>query len=78
MAAGLPPMVTPTWTVRPGDNLWSIAASTLRSFLDRDPTDREISTYWMRVIELNRATLPIPSDPDLIFAGSQVRLPSLP
>lgn len=65
-----------TWTVRPGDDLWSIAHATLRTHLGRDPNQREIARYWLVVIAKNRDRLPDPSDPSLLFPGDVVVLPS--
>lgn len=71
----LPARAGRTWTVRPGDDLWSIAESTLRAALGRDPGEREIARYWLTVIDRNRARLPIPSDSSLLYPGDIVVLP---
>jgi nucleoid-associated protein YgaU len=63
--------------VRPGDHLWKISAQGLRSVLGRDPGDTEISPYWRRVIEVNRDGLRS-GDPDLIYPGELITLPSAP
>lgn len=64
------------WVVEPGDSLWSIAAATVKA---RSHTDdhRAIAHYWWRVVQANRPYLPNPSDPDLIFPGDVVTLPTL-
>jgi hypothetical protein len=64
-----------TWTVRSGDDLWSIAEATLRSAPGRDPDEREIGRYWLALIDINRARLPDPSDPSLLYPGDTVVLP---
>jgi nucleoid-associated protein YgaU len=69
---------TRTWVVRPGDNLWSIAARALGASWGRPPDVREVGPYWWRVVEVNRPRLPNPSDPNLLFAGDQVTLPPPP
>lgn len=67
-----------TYQVQPGDHLWKIAKHTLRAQLGRQPTDSEIDPYWREIIETNRASLPTPADPNLIFPGQEVRLPPPP
>ncbi len=64
------------WVVRPGDDLWSIAADTLRLRLGMQPDRQEVATYWLAVIAANRATLPHPDDPSLLYAGDVVILPA--
>lgn len=64
------------WVVRPGDDLWSIAADTLRLRLGRQPDRREIAVYWMQVIAANRTTLTHPDDPSLIYPGDLIILPA--
>ncbi|MFN2555598.1 MAG: LysM peptidoglycan-binding domain-containing protein [Nitriliruptorales bacterium] len=58
-----------------GDNLWRIAASALRRAHDREVSHHEISTSWRLVVQANRRRLRS-GDPDLIFPGEQVLLPS--
>lgn len=64
-----------TWTVEPGDHLWSIAARTLAASWHRRPTDGEVDPYWRRLIADNRDTI---ANPDLIYPGDTVELPPLP
>jgi hypothetical protein len=67
--------VTHQWSVRPGDDLWSIAASTLsRAAGEPDPTERAIAAYWLEVMQANRGWL---KDPNLIFPGEVVTLPPI-
>ncbi|MDA8048280.1 MAG: LysM peptidoglycan-binding domain-containing protein [Actinomycetota bacterium] len=63
------------WTVRPGDDFWSIAEVTVGAA--SDPVDRSasIGRYWVRLIEANRSRLPDPSDPSLLFPGDVLVLP---
>ncbi|MDP9022482.1 MAG: hypothetical protein M3N57_07265 [Actinomycetota bacterium] len=66
------------YTVRSADNLWSISGRTLaaaRGRPVRQLSDPEVARYWVRVIDANRATLRS-GDPDLIYPGEQVVLPS--
>ncbi|HET9077298.1 MAG TPA: LysM peptidoglycan-binding domain-containing protein [Acidimicrobiales bacterium] len=58
------------WTVRPGDSLWSIAEAIVGS-----PPSR-VAAYWLELIRVNRARLPDPADPGLLFPGDEVTLPS--
>ena len=61
-----------TVVVAPGDHLWSIAERELAARLGRPPSDAEIVPYWVEVIALN----PDLPDPDLVFPGMEIRLPS--
>lgn len=63
------------WIVKPGDDLWSIAAWVMESDLGRSPSNREVAPYWLRLIEANRSALPDPDNPSLIFAGERIALP---
>ena len=67
-----------TWRVRPGDNLWTIAADALTAAWGRPPDVHEVAPYWWRVVQINRPHLPNPSDPNLLFAGDRVALPPPP
>jgi hypothetical protein len=65
----------PTWRVRPGDSLWAIARDVVALRMKRTPTDGEVARYWARLVEVNRAALEHPDDPDLVFPGQDFRLP---
>ncbi len=67
-----------TWTVRPGDSLWSIAASALAAGSDGPPSEREVATYWLSLIAANRHLLADPDDPNLVYAGETFVLPPVP
>jgi hypothetical protein len=67
-----------TVTLGPGDHLWSVAARTLAAAWGRAPSEREVAPYWRLVVERNRALLPNPGDPDLVFPGEVVHLPPVP
>jgi nucleoid-associated protein YgaU len=59
-----------------GENLWTIAQDHLaeaRSGAD-EPTLREVTAYWQRVVEANRNRLRS-GDPDLIYPGERTVLP---
>lgn len=61
--------------ISPGDSLWSLAAARLTEQLHREPSDREVSRYWLKVIRANRAHLRDAMVPDLIYPGDRVVLP---
>ena len=65
-------VVEETWTVEPGDHLWSIAAETVE---DRggDGSGSSITAYWLRLIERNRDV--VGDNPDLIHPGQVIILP---
>jgi nucleoid-associated protein YgaU len=75
-----PPATAPpaTWIVRPGDNLWSVAESTLARAWHRAPSDTEVDTYWTGLIAANRVRLANRDDPDLVFPGQVFVLPPTP
>ena len=62
-----------TWTVQPGDDLWSIAQHVQGQALGRAPTDDETSPYWRRLLEANSAAL---DGPDLLYADQVLTLPA--
>ena len=64
-----------TWTVRPGDHLWHIAHDTVATRLGHAPTDAEVVPYWEQLIDVNRARLVDPDNPDLIFPGQVFTMP---
>lgn len=77
-----PPSTAPstalaTWTIRPGDHLWRVAAATVESHLGRTPRTAEVDPYWRALIELNRHRLADPDNPDLVFAGQVFELPPI-
>ena len=65
------------WIVRPGDHLWLISASVLGSALKRPPSNAEIARLWRVVIDDNRSSLPDPANPDLLYVGMQIVVPSV-
>lgn len=65
-----------SWTVRPGEDLWSITESVLIARLGHAPDQREVAALWIRVIDTNRPDLPDPANPNLIFAGDTVVIPA--
>jgi hypothetical protein len=71
------PIRPATWTVRPGDDFWSIAEIVVARASSAPAGGRHIALYWSRLIEANRGRLPRPGDPDLLFPGDLVVLPPL-
>lgn len=63
------------WTVRPGDDLWSISESVLAARLGHPPDERAVASLWLQVIDANRESLADPENPNLIFAGEVVLVP---
>lgn len=59
-----------------GDHLWSIAQRTLAQEMDRPPTTRQITSYWVELIEANRESIHS-RDPNLIFPGERILLPQV-
>ena len=66
-----------TWTVRPGDDFWSIADAVVAGRAPTPRSERDVAAYWTRLIEANWGRLPRPGDPDLLFPGDSVVLPPL-
>lgn len=60
--------------VQRGDHLWKISKEGLSTFLERTPTNAEISPYWRETISVNADELRS-GDPNLIFPGEKVILP---
>jgi hypothetical protein len=68
---------TATYTVRPGDNFWTIAEQHLAVARDH-PSDEldtdNVRAYWLRLVQANAGDL-ASNDPDLIWPGEQIELP---
>lgn len=62
-------LVPTTWTVAPGESLWSIAEDVAAAVPVVDT-----ASYWARLVEANRHRL---ADPDLIFPGQVLELPDV-
>ncbi|NNE72767.1 MAG: LysM peptidoglycan-binding domain-containing protein [Acidimicrobiales bacterium] len=67
-----------TWTVAPGDHLWSIAVRTLEDAWHRAPTDAETVPYWRALIAANQSVLLDPTNADLIVPGQRLIVPPVP
>lgn len=64
-----------TYSVEPGDHLWSIAETQVKHTLGRATTDDEVRLYWRKLIDLNRDQLIDPDNPGLIRPGQVFALP---
>lgn len=61
-----------------GEHFWQLATDALAASWGRTPTDPEIAPFWADMVAANDANLAVPGNPDLIYAGQQVLLPSAP
>jgi len=64
-----------TWAVRSGEHLWGIAERVLAEGRDQPPGDDEVARYWEQLIEVNRARLADPGNPDLVYPGQVFLVP---
>lgn len=62
--------------VQPGDSLWTIAESQLRA-QDASVSKQALDRYWRQLIEANRDRLADPADPNRIYKGQRIVLPSV-
>ena len=60
--------------VRAGESFWSIAEDVI---LAEHPAADEatVSNYWLRLLRSNADRLPVSGEPDLLYAGVELRLP---
>lgn len=70
--------VPATWTVAPGDSLWTIAEELLADSWRRAPSAAETDPYWRVLVERNRARLVDPGDADLLHPGQVLEVPPPP
>lgn len=77
-AAPSRPVAVGAWTVRAGDDFWSIAeavvARSAPGGADPGGADR-VGRYWAALLAANRDRLPVPGDPNLLFPGDVILLP---
>ncbi len=74
-----PSAAAPTGTahvVVKGDNFWAIADAHLTLVSGNSPTNSQIATYWRRLVDVNRTRI-TSGNPDLIFPGEELVLPSV-
>lgn len=72
------PTVPTTWTVTPGESLWTIAEELLAEVWQRRPSDAEVDPFWRALVERNRGRLVDPADSDLIHPGQVLEVPPPP
>lgn len=73
-APGAAPADSADHTVKPGEHFWSIAAALVTGELGRPPTEAEIRSLWLGLIEANRSRLVDPGNPDLLVPGQLLRV----
>ena len=66
---------TNQWVVKAGESFWTIAASVVETRVGHAPTASEIVPFWQALIDANRAQLPRPGNPNLIYVGTVLTLP---
>ena len=59
-----------------GDSFWSLAVEAVAERHGRPPADREVVGYWRRLVAANRAVLVDPANPDLLYPGQKLTLPT--
>ena len=64
--------------VEPGDHFWKLAENAIADAWGRAPTDAELTPYWAQVVDSNTDRLLPPHDPDMIYPGQVVELPTVP
>jgi nucleoid-associated protein YgaU len=67
--------VPAAWLVKPGESFWSIAVSVTEARLGRHATVREVDSTWRALIEANRAQLPQPRNPSLLYVDTTLTIP---
>ena len=65
-----------TTVVERGDDLWSISEDRLETDLEREAADPEVAPYWRTVIDANQDRFIQPGNPNLIYPGQVLVLPS--
>lgn len=66
-----------TWQVQRGDHFWSIAQRVLAEARSRPVAAHEVAPYWRALVADNRSRLADPDNPDLLFAGQVLTVPSV-
>ncbi len=76
VAQSTPAAAASTYVVKSGDNLWRIAQQHLAGVLEDPPSSEATAAYWREIVADNRDTLRS-GDPNLIYPGEVVALPSV-
>lgn len=71
-----PSSVAEAVVVEVGDSFWSLAVEAVTELHGRPPADREVVGYWRRLVAANRAGLVDTGNPDLLYPGQKLTLPS--
>lgn len=64
--------------IRAGDHLWSVADRALTDAWGRAASESELTSFWALVVDANHARLYDPENPDLVFPGQVVVVPTPP
>jgi hypothetical protein len=75
---GAPTHEVAGYVVRHGDDFWSIAAVQVRIHNGGTAEPAQIARYWKLLVQANAANLPVPGQPDLLFAGDRLAIPPVP
>jgi hypothetical protein len=75
---GTASVVPRTWTLRPGDHLWSVSKAVLIEAWGRPVTNAEIAPYWVRLVAANATHLRHPGNPSLVYPNDVVVIPPPP
>ncbi|HZN14507.1 MAG TPA: hypothetical protein VFB78_09595 [Acidimicrobiales bacterium] len=78
LPAASSPSPPATWTIRPGDHFWRMAAAVLAEAWGRQPTASEITPYWRDVVEANRSRLHDPANANLVYPAQLMLVPAPP
>ena len=68
---------TVSYTVQPGDSMWSVTVAYLSHLHGEQPAAAAITRVWREVIDLNRDRIRS-GNPDVIFPGEELLLPRYP
>jgi nucleoid-associated protein YgaU len=63
-----------TWVVKGGESFWSIAEQLARTS-NQQAAAQTVGSIWTQLIEYNRANLPVPGLPDLLYPGQVLVVP---
>ncbi len=71
------PEAATSHVVAAGENFWTIAERQLLTHLGRVASDGEVTPYWVSLVRANAGHIRS-GDPDLIYPGERIQLPSIP
>jgi hypothetical protein len=63
-------------TVAPGDSFWTIAEHQVSDQLGHPATNAQIASYWTQLLDANAGNLVHPGNPNLIYPGQTMVLPT--